>query len=142
MIFFILSFSLLFAIIFLRVALHCFLYEKGRECVNKFLLLNERKIYEAKKYMPNESQIDDLADFFQNLSDSTRLKILSCLSLFDMCVNDICTLLSINQTTISHQLKILKTQEIVASRREGKIIIYSLKERIVQNVLSYASESL
>jgi len=110
--------------------------------VNRFLLLSERKICEAKKYLPSEMQMGRLADFFQNLSDSTRLKILSSLSLFDLCVNDICLLLSLNQTTVSHQLKILKDQNIVQSRREGKIIIYSLKERAINEVLSYASESL
>ena len=124
------------------MALHCFLYEKGRESVNKFLLLSERGICEAKKYMPSEKQTQGLAEFFQNLSDSTRLKILSSLSLFDLCVNDICALLSLNQTTVSHQLKILKDQNIVKSKREGKIIIYSLKERAIHDVLSYASESL
>ena len=92
--------------------------------------------------MPSEKQFEGLADFFQNLSDSTRLKILSSLSLCDLCVNDICSLLSLNQTTVSHQLKILKDQNIVKSKREGKIIIYSLKERAINDVLSYASESL
>ena len=109
---------------------------------NKFLLLSERSHCQMKKFLPSDSQIFNLAEFFQNLSDSTRLKIISCLSLSDLCVNDICTLLSINQTTVSHQLQILKSQGIVSFRREGKVIIYSLISKEVGQVLSYASESI
>ncbi len=109
---------------------------------NKFLLLSERKQSQMKKFLPSDGQLNCLADFFQNLADSTRLKIISCLSICDMCVNDICALLSINQTTVSHQLQTLKAQEIVSYRREGKVIIYSLASKEVNNVLSYASESL
>ena len=108
---------------------------------NKFLLLSERAQTQLKNFLPSKSQIEALADFFQNLADSTRLKIISCLSVCDMCVNDICTLLSLNQTTVSHQLQILKAQEIVSYRRDGKILIYSLVSSHVNNVLSYASES-
>ena len=96
----------------------------------------------VKKFMPSDEQTVALADFFQNLADSTRLKILSCLSLCDMCVNDMCKLLALNQTTVSHQLKILKDQNIVNFRRDGKLIIYSLKEKMVGEMLSFASESI
>ena len=109
---------------------------------NKFLLLSERTQNQMKKFLPSDGQLGMLADFFQNLADSTRLKIISCLSICDMCVNDMCKFLSINQTTVSHQLQILKAQDIVSFRREGKVIIYSLVSREVHEVLSYASESL
>lgn len=109
---------------------------------NKFLLLSERAQNQMRDFLPSENQIGSLADFFQNLADSTRLKIISCLSVCDMCVNDICSLLSLNQTTVSHQLALLKAQDIVTFRREGKILIYSLASRQVNEVLSYASESL
>lgn len=110
--------------------------------LGKFLILSERNCSQVKKFMPSEEQTGALAVFFQNLADSTRLKILSCLSLCDMCVNDMCELLSMNQTTISHQLKILKDQNLVNFKRDGKLIIYSLKEKMVGEMLSFASESI
>ena len=71
----------------------------------KFLLLNEKSKREVLEYLPSNNETTKLADFFQVFSDATRLKIISCLAMCDMCVNDISTLLKINQTTISHQLK-------------------------------------
>jgi len=109
---------------------------------NKYLLLSERSCNKIKNFLPSDGEISSLADFFQNLADSTRLKIISCLSLCDMCVNDLCSLLSFNQTTVSHQLQILKSQNIVSYRREGKVIIYSLTSKEINDVLSYASESI
>ena len=116
--------------------------KKGDRVENKFLLLSERRQSQMKDFLPNDKQLENLAVFFQNLADSTRLKIISCLSICDMCVNDICVLLSLNQTTVSHQLQILKSQDIVTYKREGKVIIYSLVSNEVHDVLSYASESL
>ena len=60
---------------------------------NRFLLLTERNKHEILNYLPNENSINKLANFFQNFSDGTRLKIISCLAMCDMCVNDLSTIL-------------------------------------------------
>lgn len=101
----------------------------------KFLLLSERSKKEVLNYLPNESAIDKLALFFQNFSDGTRLKIISCLAMCSMCVNDLSKILNINQTTISHQLKFLKAQNIVSCKRDGKIILYSLTSNKVNDLM-------
>ena len=105
---------------------------------NKFLLLSERNKREILSVLPQENQISKLADYFQNFSDSTRIKILTCLSMMNMCVNDLSTILGINQTTISHQLKQLKDQNIVAYRRDGKILVYYLTNNHVNDMMMYA----
>lgn len=105
-------------------------------------MLSERRKNEILSFLPTDSEVSRLADYFQNFSDSTRLKIISCLSLCDMCVGDISNLLNINQTTISHQLKILKDQGLVNYRRDGKILLYSLIEKTISDVMMYAVEYL
>ena len=107
-----------------------------------YLLLSERRKNEILGFLPCDSEINRLADYFQNFSDFTRLKIISCLSLSDMCVGDISNLLHINQTTVSHQLKILKDQGLVSYRRDGKILLYYLKEKSISDVMMYAVEYL
>ena len=102
---------------------------------NRFLLLSERNKHEILNYLPNENSINKLANFFQNFSDGTRLKIISCLAMCDMCVNDLSTILKTNQTTISHQLKFLKQQNIVSCKRDGKIILYSLTSSKVNDLM-------
>ena len=107
-----------------------------------YLMLSERKKADVSNYMPSEKDIRRLACFFQSFSDSTRLKIISCLSISEMCVNDISKVLKINQTTISHQLKTLKDQGVVSYKRIGKIIIYYLAEDGVSSIMNWAISSI
>ena len=108
----------------------------------KFILLNEKSELELLNYLPSQSDATRLADFFQIFSDPTRLKIISCLAMKDLCVNDISKILKINQTTISHQLKYLKTQNLITSKRNGKIIVYSLKNLKTNDLLLTAVNAI
>ena len=108
----------------------------------KYLILSERHKAEIQRNLPADRDVLKLALFFQNFSDSTRLKILSCLSFCDLCVNDLSNLLNINQTTISHQLKTLKDQNLIAYKRNGKILIYYLKTKNINEIMSYAVNSI
>jgi len=110
--------------------------------MSNFLLLNKVEENEITNYMPTERKLKDVASFFQNFSDPTRLKIISALSINDLCVNDLSLILDANQTTISHQLKFLKNQYIVVAKREGKIIKYSLQNKFINDLMNYAIESL
>lgn len=108
----------------------------------KFLLLNEKSKREVLEYLPSNNQTLKLADFFQAFSDATRLKIISCLAMCDMCVNDISTLLKINQTTISHQLKYLKSLNLISAKRNGKIVVYSLLNQKTNEVMLSAVNAI
>lgn len=92
--------------------------------------------------MPTDDTFTKMSVFFQNFADNTRLKILTCLCLSDMCVNDIAILLSLNQTTVSHQLQILRSENIVTYKRNGKILIYSLTKKAVNDVMLTAVNCL
>ncbi len=89
--------------------------------------------------LPQEDTLYKLSKFFSNFSDNTRLKIISCLAFGELCVTDIAKALNMNQTTISHQLAYLKSCGTVTSRREGKIIFYSLTTSKVQECLNYGA---
>ncbi|MDD2445980.1 MAG: metalloregulator ArsR/SmtB family transcription factor [Clostridia bacterium] len=102
---------------------------------DKFLRLSERNKKEIIDYMPTKNTILKMACFFQNFSDYTRLRILTCLCMSELCVNDIAKLLNLNQTTVSHQLQILRSEKIVSHRREGKIVIYSLENKSVNDMM-------
>ncbi len=111
--------------------------QKG-EIMEKFIKINARSKFEVQKFLPDDDVVNKLADYFQSFSDQTRLKILSCLSIMDMCVNDLSLVLGINQTTISHQLKTLKDQNLVEYKREGKVLIYRIKSEDVSSIMTYA----
>lgn len=101
----------------------------------KFLILNERNKKDILDYMPSNKAMNQMATFFQNFSDFTRLRIITCLCMCDMCVNDLSTLLNINQTTVSHQLQLLRSENIVSYKRDGKIIMYSLEKKSVNDIM-------
>lgn len=103
---------------------------------------NVREEINLKKYMPDKNSLKTMTEFFYAFSDDTRLKIIILLSIKPLCVGEIVGVLSINQTTISHQLKILKSLNIVACDRVGKNIIYYIKNASIENVLNASVECI
>jgi len=99
-----------------------------------------RDEYNLKKFMPNKNHLKNMVDFFYAFSDNTRLKIIILLSIKPLCVGEIVSVLAINQTTISHQLKILKSLNIVECSRAGKNIIYYIKNTGIEHVLNATVE--
>lgn len=92
--------------------------------------------------MPDEDELYDLAEIFKVFGDSTRIKILYVLFESEMCVCDIAQLLNMNQSAISHQLKILKQSRLVKSRREGKAVFYSLADGHVRTIINQGLEHI
>ncbi len=106
------------------------------------LLLDKRMQSLVSDYIPNEEILADLVGFFSIFSDITRLKMLSALAISEMCVNDISVMLGLNQTTVSHQLRLLRDLGAVKYRRQGKIIFYSLRNERINDVLLKGVEFL
>ena len=81
-----------------------------------------------------------LAELFKIFGDSTRIRILDTLAKHELCVQDIADELSMTQSAISHQLRILKQADLVRSRREGKAIFYSLADDHVATIMNQGLE--
>lgn len=109
---------------------------------NKFLLLSERAKRELSDFLPNDTHLLKMANFFYGFADPTRLKILTCLCIADMCVNDLAKTLNLNQTTVSHQLQILRNQGFVEFQRFGKILVYKLHKKAVNDIMLTAVDCL
>lgn len=83
-----------------------------------------------------------LAELFKIFGDPTRIRILYAMLDTERCVTDIAGLLQMSQSSVSHQLRILKTSKLVKSRREGKSIFYSLDDEHVRSILSMGLEHI
>lgn len=94
----------------------------------------------VKDVMPEEEILYDLAELFKVFGDTTRIKILYVLFESEMCVCDIAQLLNMNQSAISHQLRVLKQSQLVKYRREGKTVFYSLADGHVRTILGQGME--
>ena len=108
----------------------------------KEVLLDRRLQSMVKEYVPQGEILDDLVGFFSMFSDYTRLKMISALALSEMCVSDLSRLLELNQTTVSHQLRLLKNLNAVKTRRQGKVVFYSLRNETLNDVLLKGVEFL
>ena len=93
-------------------------------------------------HMPDEDELYDLAELFKVFGDSTRIRILFVLFEADVCVCDLAEALSMTQSAISHQLKILKQSKLVKSRREGKSVFYSLADAHVRTIIAQGREHI
>lgn len=101
-----------------------------------FIRLDKDTREEIERTMPPEEEMQDLAEFFKVFGDATRLKILYALKYSEMCVLDIANLLGMNQSAISHQLRVLKQMDLVKNRRDGKIIYYALADDHILTIFS------
>lgn len=108
----------------------------------KEMLLDRRLQDMVKDYVPDGEILDDLVCFFSIFSDYTRLKMISALAISEMCVSDLSTLLKLNQTTVSHQLRLLKNLNAVTTKRQGKVVFYALRNEILSEVLLKGVEFL
>ena len=82
-----------------------------------------------------------LADLFKTLGDPTRIKILSLLTKTEeMRVYDIADSLTMGQSAISHQLRVLRSARLVKFRRDGKEVLYSIDDDHVMKLLGQGLE--
>lgn len=92
--------------------------------------------------MATDEEIADVSDLFRVLGDSTRIKILWALDNNELCVCDVAALIGMTKSAVSHQLRVLKDNNLVKNRREGKIIYYSLADTHVQDIFEKAVEHI
>ena len=108
---------------------------------------SEVKVHEdllkiVNETMPEETELYDLAELFKVFGDSTRIRILFVLFEAEVCVCDLAEALNMTQSAISHQLRILKQNKLVKSRREGKSIFYSLADDHVRTIIAQGREHI
>lgn len=98
-------------------------------------LIDEAKVAIVSNSMPSDALLTRLAEIFRLLGDPTRVKILQALSIEELCVCDIASLLGTTKSAISHQLRLLRSLRVVRYRKAGRIVYYSLDDSHVENLL-------
>lgn len=109
------------------------LYMSTDICQTSFV--DEERVAGARKVMPEEAVITDLADIFKALADPTRVRILTALSNCELCVCDLSALTGVSPSAVSHQLRLLRTARLVRFRRAGKMAYYRLDDDHVRRLL-------
>ena len=98
-------------------------------------IIHEDVVKRVKATFPKDEMIFDLADFYKIFGDTTRVKILYALDKSELCVCDISALLVMSVSAVSHQLRTLRESNLVRTKRQGKVIYYSLADDHVKSIL-------
>lgn len=99
-------------------------------------------VNEVRSLLPDNNLLCDLGDLFKVFGDTTRIKIMFALFESELCVCAIAELLGMEQSAISHQLKILKNAKLVNFRRDGKTNIYFLADDHVRTIIGQGFDHL
>ena len=94
----------------------------------------EEAVGKAKTDMLDSEIIESLSKLFKVFGDPTRIKILWALNVHELCVLDICEVLGMTKSAVSHQLSTLKEAKLVRARREGKEVYYALDDEHVKEI--------
>ena len=102
--------------------------------------VHEDLVKSVLENQPDDEYLYDLSELFKIFGDSTRIKILYSMFDAELNVGEMSKILNLSQSSVSHQLRILKDAKLVKFRREGKSIYYSLDDDHVRMILSLGME--
>ena len=103
---------------------------------------HEKRVAKVKNAMPSDGKIAEMGARFKVISEPSRLKILLALEQGELCVEHITDAVGGNQSAVSHQLKILKDNKVIKSRRNGQNVLYSISDWHVLTMIGVAKEHL
>lgn len=90
----------------------------------------------------SENLLSGLSEFFKIFGDTTRLRILDVLLNGEKCVNEISDILDVSQSAVSHQLKNLRSSNLVKANKIGKSVKYSISDDHIKIILKYGLEHI
>lgn len=97
------------------------------------------KVQRLREEIP---RADGLGTLFKALGDETRAKIMYCLCHEELCVCDIARILGMSVQAVSHHLRLLKALRLARSRRDGKLVFYTLDDSHVMGIIRQGLEHL
>lgn len=83
----------------------------------------------GRKAIPGDATVQRVADLFKALGDPGRVRILAALTQGPLCVHDLSESVSMSQSAVSHQLRLLRDRRLVAVERQGRHKIYRLDDK-------------
>lgn len=112
------------------------------ECSCDCAVIHKECLVHVKEHIVPDDQLIDMAKLFKVFGDSTRIRILAALNCHEMCVCDMAVLLDMTKSAISHQLKVLRDNNLVKFYKKGKHAYYSLADDHVKEILDVALEHI
>ena len=105
-------------------------------------MIHHSAVHTVQQKMLEESMYQRLALLYKMFGDETRIRILHALEQSELCVCDLCVVLGMTKSAVSHQLKALRMTNLVKFRKEGQVVYYSLADDHVKDILNIGLEHL
>ena len=105
-------------------------------------LENKNSLEQVKEESLTSDSLKKLASFYSLLADPTRLTIIALLCERELCVNDLASVLDMSQSRVSHQLAILRSQDIVKYYRKGKQVLYTIADNHIKDLFRTGLEHI
>lgn len=102
---------------------------------------HEEAVKRAKERMPNEENIERVCNTFRVIGEPSRMKIVLALLQGEMCVYHIVEACGGTQSAVSHQLRVLKDNRIIKSRRDGQNVLYSIADEHIVKLYKSAKNT-
>lgn len=103
---------------------------------------DSRTLEKAKRIIPKDEECEKISEIFKALGDPNRLKVVKALTAGELCSSDVAQIMEMENSTVSHQLKYLKTSGIISSRKEGKFIYYKVENECVKKLFALVEKHL
>ncbi len=103
-------------------------------------IIHEDRLERARTILPAQGEIERMGDLFKAMADPGRVQILMALDVQEMCVCDLAALLGVSESAASHQMRILRTMNLVKNRREGQVLYYRLVDDHVMQLVRVARD--
>jgi len=104
--------------------------------------IDEIKVEKARKALLPDDMYADLAETFRAMADSNRAKMVYSLLQQELCVCDLATVVGLSESAVSQHLRVLRSLRLVRSRKDGKMVYYSIADDHVSDLLAVCLEHL
>jgi DNA-binding transcriptional ArsR family regulator len=101
-------------------------------------IVHIEKVTAARQGDLQSEHVDAAVHIFKILSDPGRLRMLNALMTQEMCVCDLAAFLDATESSVSHQLRILRQAEQVVNRRDGTVLYYRILDYGLEKVIASA----
>lgn len=105
-------------------------------------IIDEAKVRQAQQVLLDGLAATHLAEMFKTLADPTRVRIISILAQTELCVCDLAATLGITQSAVSHQLRLMRSMRLVKSRKEGRMVYYTLDDEHIGDLFRRGLEHI
>ena len=105
-------------------------------------IIDEEKVKTAQTHLLDGLSATHLAAIFRALADPTRVRLVSVLAQTELCVCDLAATLGMTQSAISHQLSLMRAMRVVKSRKEGRMVYYTLDDEHIRDLFQRAVDHI